>query len=375
MLQYGQLETRVLGRTEMAGILPSWQQLAGSAAEDNVYYSPAYAMPLLETVAVKEDVRFLTVWREGELAGMLPFVRPRLSLPGLTMRARAWETLYTFNCTPLLSRQGTVEVARAMVAAARQAGGPDWILPCLRVGGPAHAALTAALSQAEVVHLDVSTFRRAFLQGGTDFETHMNVAVGSKRRRELGRNRRKLEELGAVTHEAHLEGAGLARAVEAFLELEHSGWKGRKGTALACGEDTRQFALRAFKSDGGARTRVDLLLLDGKPVAAGVIVFCGATGFTVKGAYDEAYSRQGVGLLLEVEILKSFLTERWAESLDSATAGEHVIDMLWPGRMEVADLAFSFSAIAPRLRINAHERAAGVNRRLRGKVKQLLGMD
>ena len=171
----------------------------------------------------------------------------------------------------------------------------------------------------------------------------MKLHVSSKRRREIGRNRRRLEELGIVTFTSADNGPLLASAVETFLALETSGWKGARGTALACQPASLAFARATFNADAPGESRVDLLALDGKPVAASLAVLSGGTAFTIKGGYNEAYASYGVGLLLEVEILRSFLTERWADRLDAATSGGHAIDNLWPGRMVVGHLAFSFA--------------------------------
>jgi hypothetical protein len=39
-------------------------------------------------------------------------------------------------------------------------------------------------------------------------------------------------------------------------------------------------------------------------------VFAGGTGFTVKCTYDEAYRSYSAGMLLETEVIRSFVAER-----------------------------------------------------------------
>jgi len=92
----------------------------------------------------------------------------------------------------------------------------------------------------------------------------------------------------------------------------------------------------------------------------------------VKGTYDEAYQTYSAGLLLEVEIIRSFLTERWAGRLDAATAGAHVLDSLWPGRTEVADLMFTLAPRLAPLRLSALARAVHAKRAAKTAVKALL---
>jgi hypothetical protein len=151
-----------------------------------------------------------------------------------------------------------------------------------------------------------------------------------------------LQKLGSVSFESCANGAELKSAVDAFLHIEARGWKGRRGTALQCDEATRAFALKAFsapRSDNACRA--DVLKVNGEPVAVGLTLISGRTGFTVKCAYDEGYATYSAGLLLEVAFLRSVLNEKWAGRIDSGADGAHVIDELWPGRSEVGDLLFS----------------------------------
>ena len=359
-------------RHGLPSLIPPWKDLAGRSIEDNVYYTPHYALALIETVARHASVKILTIWNDGALVALLPVKRRTMSLPGLVPLGHAWQTLFTFSCTPLIDRQQPALSASALLDGLAGLGPGEWVFPQMNVEGPAFCALTEALDKRAVPWLKLNAFQRASLNSGQSFESHMQDHLSSKRRRELARNRRRLEERGQVTIESHQSGPGLAKAVDAFLRLEAGGWKGKRGTALSCREDTREFALKAFNSEENKVCRADLLLLDGTPIAAGIIVFAGSTGFTVKNAYDESYAAFSAGLLLEVEVLKSFLAEPWADRLDSATSGSHVIDGLWPGRIEVADLAFSFSSAAPRLRLFTYARSTLAMSKAKSALKRLL---
>jgi hypothetical protein len=364
--------SKLVEAAELSSLVPDWQDLAGRSIEANVYYEPHYALALIDTVARRTNVKFLTVWNGDLLVALLPVRRPACAVPGLVPSGRAWQSLFTFSCTPLIDRSQPEPSAAALLAGLAGLASGEWVIPRLNVNGPACRALTGALGDRGAPWRYLAAFQRASLATGQSFESHLQQHLGSKRRRELARNRRRLEERGQVTHESHSSGPSLARAVDAFLRLEAGGWKGKRGTALLCDKDTRDFAVRAFNSQHEGVCRADLLLLDGTPIAAGLTVFAGRTGFTVKNAYDEAYASFSAGLLLEVEVLRSFLTERWAERLDSATSGSHVIDSLWPDRIEVADLAFSLSRVAPRLRLAAYAQSASFKSRAKSSLKRLL---
>ena len=65
--------------------------------------------------------------------------------------------------------------------------------------------------------------------GVAEFDNMMN----QKRRRELDRQMRRLCELGAVSFMSARTASEIENAFAMFIALEASGWKGRRGTALA----------------------------------------------------------------------------------------------------------------------------------------------
>ncbi len=358
---------------QMRDHVTSWADLCSRAVEDNAYFSPLYALALLDTVARDKDIVFLTAWEGDRLMALLPVMRPRRALPGVLFSSRAWTTDYTFSANPVLDAQSVNSAADAIVEGLALLCPSVWTIPTVNIEGPAGVALIAALERRRIPWVSRSDFWRASLTHDLTFEMWMEDVLGTKRRRDLARNRRRLAELGTVTHEVHTTGSGLRRGVEAFLTLEASGWKGKRGTALACKPETRDFALKAFSGEQKAcKSRVDLLLLNDRPIAAGVIVFAGETGFTVKGAYEEEYSRFSAGLLLEVEVLKSFLENKWAKRLDAATAGAHVIDRFWPERVKVADLIFSTAPVGAAIQVRLHTKMLDVRQRLKDVAKRVL---
>jgi hypothetical protein len=277
------------------------------------------------------------------------FIAPLIGFAGSD-----WQNKYIFSCMPLLDDDSKIEAAAALVDVLASIGAAEWIIPAVNTQGEACRAMIAALGQKGLLWTFLDRFERPALVRDHIFEEHMRAHVLPSRRKELARNRRRLEELGKVEHESHSFGEGLDRAVSAFLRIEAEGWKGKRGTALACEEATRAFALNAFKGENGSSIcRADVLKLDGIPIAVSLIAVCGRTGFAVKSAYDEAYRRYGIGILLEFEVIRGFLSGDWADRLDSATAGPHVLDTLWSGRIEVANLIFSLSPRHQAFRLGA----------------------
>lgn len=367
------LRGELLDRSAIETILPAWHDLSTRCLEDNVYYGPKYARALLDTVDRGRRVQFATVWDGGRLVALLPTAAARLGRLRLPSVRQAWATPFTFSCMPLIDRDMAAQAAPLLLDTLAAHGRCEWILPTVNIEGPTVKAMIRAAEDKGITWDRWAPFQRAAITRKRGFDEHIEACVSSKRRRELARNRRRLEELGAVGHEVHGEGPGLDRAIDAFLDLEQSGWKGKRGTALACNEDTREFALAAFRGErADAICRADMLTLDSRPIAVSLMVIAGGTGFTVKCAFDEAYRNFSAGLLLEMEVIRSFHDGNWADRLDAATAGSHVIDKLWPDRIEVADLAFSFARLGPDLRLAALRRAFEAKRRWKARAKRTI---
>ncbi|MCF8477700.1 MAG: GNAT family N-acetyltransferase [Pseudolabrys sp.] len=362
----------VLEREALPSLVPAWEKLCARAIEDNVYFTPRYTRALIDNIESNRSLRFAVVWQGAELVALMPFTRSKVELSFLGTAARAWQTEYSTSCVPLLDRTRATQAADGLVKLLTAINQGEWIISAVNTNGAACNALMTSLANENRPWRISNGFERATLKPGDSFDGHMQKYLSSKRRRELKRNRRRLEKIGEIQHESHYSGAGLTRAVEAFLDIEASGWKGQRGTALKCRPETRQFAFDAFT--GGASDsicRADALTLDGTPIAVSLTVLAGGTGFTVKCAYDEAYRSYSPGLLLEIDVIRSFLTERWADRLDAATSGAHVIDSLWPGRTKVADLNFTLASRNAQMHLSALGIATQAKRSAKTALKTL----
>jgi len=71
------LKGEVVRRDAVPMLLPAWEDLCARSAEDNVYYSPRYALALLDNAGRNEDVRFAVVWDQSTLVALLPLSIPR----------------------------------------------------------------------------------------------------------------------------------------------------------------------------------------------------------------------------------------------------------------------------------------------------------
>jgi Acetyltransferase (GNAT) domain len=159
------------------------------------------------------------------------------------------------------------------------------------------------------------------------------------------RRRRALEREGALTFRTVTRPGDLAPALDDFLRLEASGWKGRESTAILSNPRTEQF-YRAFAQAAAQQgwLRLHLLELDGQLVAGDYGCSFAGTGFLIKTAFSESHERFSPGLVLRGMALEAAIEE-----------GLGAYDFL--GGPERYKLAWT-SELRPRVRLFAYRGSA-----------------
>ena len=283
-------------RRSLATLVPlaaEWRRLAARALEPNVFYEPAFALAAAPVLGA--DVETVLVWSAPprRLIGLVPLRRERgrygLPLPVLT----AWTHPYAPLGVPLVDRDAADAVVTAVLD--HVATAPDLpkllLLPFIPEG-PFAAVLARCLAARGAAITNFGTHRRALLVAAG-----AGPQLSAKRRSELRRQRRRLEEAGAVAFASASAAAPLAAGLADFFQLEAGGWKGRAGSAAAGHPATAEFmqaAVLGLAATGQAR--VDRLLADGRAVAAGITLMSGDTAWFWKIAYDETHARASPGM-------------------------------------------------------------------------------
>jgi CelD/BcsL family acetyltransferase involved in cellulose biosynthesis len=327
----------------------AWDELAGNAAEPNSFAERWFAEPGLRAFAGADaDARLVQVWQGSRLGGLLPVtVAPHYGRVPVR-HVQNWRHANSFLGVPLIRRGFETQFWTEILAALDRA---DWAPGFLHVaglaeGGPAHAGLIAAAGAAgrrcEAVHREV----RALLASPLSAEAYYADTVRKKKRKELGRLQRRLGDLGTVTAETLQDAASLGAWCDAFLALEHGGWKGRAGSSLASAPQTDAFFREALAGAFAAgRLEFRRMNLDGKPIAMLVNFLCPPGSFSFKTAFDEAYAKYSPGVLIQLDNLQ--LMERSdIEWMDSCAAPDHpMIDSLWGERRAIVRVSVKLGGL------------------------------
>ena len=252
------------------------------------------------------------------------------------------------------------------------------ILPLMTDEGPAAEALSRLLSRRGLEFVRLDAHRRAALVPAADGAAG-TATLGSKRRKELARLRRRLEEAGTATLTVAPAEAPIGEAIDSYICLERAGWKGRDGTALAADPAAEAFfrqAITELAAKGEAEIAVTRL--DGAPLAATVTLRSGPQAWYWKTAYDETHARFSPGVLATLDLTARLAADPTLAQVDScAIAGHPMIDRLWSGRLAVSDwivalppagAGFALVVARERLRRSARRLA----RRMRDEVRARL---
>ena len=302
--------------------IEGWRTLAAQAAEPNPFFEPEYVLPAAELIGGRR-VALLVVRASAGWAACLPIHRPRRwhRVPARGMAT--WQHRYCFLGTPLVRADGIESAVGEMTRELMRQRTAAFVgFDSLSDEGPVREALRASVEEEGGEELRVDVHERAALRRRATSQGYPNLKA--KRRHELARKRRRLEEeLGGGLET--LDRAQECEAVDQFLELEASGWKGRGGTALASVELDAHFfrtVCRSFRGLG----RLHLLSLEanGERVAMACNVRAGEGIFCLKIAFDERWRRYSPGAQLMLDHGRGS-TERaarpgWTRVLSQATS-------------------------------------------------------
>jgi hypothetical protein len=165
-------------------------------------------------------------------------------------------------------------------------------------------------------------------------------ALGSKKQKELRRQRSRLADDGALQFAVAEAPHQVAKALDQFLKLEAAGWKGKRGTALGSNAgDARFIKDAAAKLAANNNFKVATLTRGAEVIAVGLAVQHGSRAYFYKVAYDEALAKWSPGVQLTLEFTKHFCADATVADVDSTATADHpMINHIWRKRLEVGEV-------------------------------------
>ena len=323
---------------DLASIEAHWLALAKRASFPNPFFEAWFLIPSLEALDPRGRVMLAMLIADGELRGLTPLQRSDHHHNRKLTNLSSWTHHNAFCATPLVEREFEDQYWAAIL---------DWCddhaegalflhLPLQCATTSLAAALERACGKAERKLRTVKRQERALLESGQSPESYLASSLTTKKRKELRRQRKRLDELGRVEI-VKTRGLGDAQDwCQSFLDLEASGWKGKAGSALSSHSETevlfRTVIHRA--AELGQLERLTLTL-DGRPVAMLATFLSGRGAYSFKTAFDEDLARFSPGVQLQLANLEQ-LSDPGLDWCDSCAAQDHaMIDHIWRERREI----------------------------------------
>jgi len=288
------------GPEGFAALVAEWQILADSLPGLNFVQCPQWAEAYMACLCTApQRLRWLAARYEGRLVAVWPLeLHQRGPGPFVVRELRGLSHPHmTLSDIAADSVQGPLWAA--MWSWLQRQSGVAWDvlhLPLLAedaVLAPALADLPAAHVLAKAV--DGS----AWLDCTQPYE-QLWKSVSANHRSSVTRGMKKAQERGALRYETHgVDAAGLAQAMQHFLAIEASGWKGAQGGAVACSPDALAFYQQLLQTMGPrGQCEIDLLWLGETPIATILWFRTAGTLHLQKIAYLDEVSALGPGKLI-----------------------------------------------------------------------------
>ncbi|MGV7212015.1 GNAT family N-acetyltransferase [Bradyrhizobium sp. UFLA05-112] len=320
--------------------LAQWQALSAQAIEPNGYYLPPWTLAVSATARGRTGAMALCALNaSAHLIGLMPVVSLwrawKIPLPAL-VSAHPYGTL----CSPLLDRDTASEAAARLLDQARDAGAHALILRDVALDGAAMRSLTAILTRDGLKPRVLSSYMRASLDATQDGDTLLREALGAKKLKELRRQQHRLEEHGPVMFDVSRTPDAVKAALETFLQLEASGWKARRGTALIQHPGDATFIRRAALALAETGQCEVISLRAGRaPVAAGIVLRHQDRAFFFKLGIDERFAKYSPGVQLTLELTRHLCADPAVASADSTASADHpMINPIWRSRFAIGDM-------------------------------------
>ncbi len=368
--------------------LAAWRDLAGRAIVENQFYEPDYVLAGANAFGAGLSVLIVADRSPREpgarLLALWPF-RPTqrwgLPLPVL----EGWEHGFSIFGAPLVDREAAEPALCALLAAPTALRLPPRLLmPYLPLEGELAELFARVQIKDRRRRADVSVHARGFLDlRGRDAAArkgYLAAHLSANKARQLARLARRMEAQAPVAFET-LEAPGqLGPALEDYLALERSGWKGRVGTAAADNPAQTTFLRGIVTAYGAAgRLRIDRLRREGQSLAVSIGLRTERTFWYLKISYAEDEAKNSPGSQLVRQVTQTLLDDPTLDAADScAPASLGMISTFWCERRGLShalieaqggDRLFPLAARCEAMRVAVIDQA----RRLRARLRARLG--
>lgn len=361
--------------------------LSNRALEPNVFFTGRFlapAMPRLDDRQVNFALMRDQNGRRSRMRFLMPF---SVEKPGFAVGPsiiRVWSNSFAPLGTPLIDAEDAAETLDNLLDGLISGDlrlPKILVIPDLRLNSVFARMIRAVAISRNLPITIANPYQRPMLQSDEDATVYLGKAVSASHMREMRRQWRLLEEQGTVVYSVARQAREVHRRFEEFLALEAGGWKGKRRSALVTDRYHTAFAREAISNLAAAdAVRIHSIDLNGKAIAATVVLMMGGEAYTWKTAYDEAYGRYSPGKLLMAELTEWHLDDANIVRSDSCAVPNHpIMSRFWQEREEMGTLIIGLDQNGDRdvrqvaTQLHMYTSTRNVAKMLRQKIMSLAG--
>lgn len=308
--------------------LPQWLALWQQCPNANPYFHPHILLPAWQALN-DNGVAVHLILSEQTLIALFPTQTAKRFRGAPARWYRAWGHIHCFSDEPLILPGYETSAFDALFQQwqRNRIHGSSW----LRL--PKDSASSLALNATP--SCDIRQIERAALSPHALDYQPIDQHLSKKKRKEYARLWRRLEELGALSFDARQCTANDS-AIQHFLAIEKSGWKGKQGTSLLSNPAEQLFSEQMFANAANDNMLyLYQLTLNGTPVASLTALRSGNHLYLFKIGFDETYAHFSPGVLLMLEATRLWQTQDFTLIDSCAQPGHPMIDHLWYQRRSI----------------------------------------
>lgn len=316
-------------------ITAQWDDLI-RRAPGNAFMNPVALKAAFDTMFAV--VHVLLAWEEGvectRLVGLWALQQRSVMMfwPAM-LEARPYN--YAFLSTPVVDPAFAAEAMPAFFAAIRNNPAlPNVVsLKEMDADSEAYAAIQKTIAEEDHAHLTLTRTLRP------SASREKGLKSSGSTRKKLRQDWNRLSGLGRLEVVNERTADATRAAYEQFLDLEKRSWKGAEGTAILCSERDTEFTRRLIGDMAASgNASVAVLRLDGRTIAAQVLMYCGPTAYTWKIAFDTEFARYSPGAVLIDKLTEQLFATTDVQAIDSCSAEGSFMAQLWTGRKTMVDM-------------------------------------
>ena len=348
------MQARTVTPNELTNIeLAAWSDCAALSLEPNPFFEPDWLLPAIEFLDESPTTKLVMAEHNGVVQACVPVVV--VTADGNTnaekvnrsaVQTRVTPTAVSLG-TPLVTAEGGQEALSCLMTGVRREaerrGACLIVMEWVAHDGPIARMLREVAVGTDNTLVEFDIWERGLLhRQSPDGEFYWLRGIGKNRRRTIRQHHQHL--IAALGASPVLRIRDDVAAVDEFLQLEASGWKGHQPEGLAFQRGVGATSFFEMVCDRYLKSgRMYFLSLEGAgvPIAMICCMRAGEGLFAYRTAYDEDLAMYGPGVAVFLAAMEHFDRETDASFFDTCSVrdNQHLLG-LFPDRRTMTTVMF-----------------------------------